>query len=87
MDLMDADGFRDEVRACAEEIGALLPQLALRHSPLIVLAALSEHVGGGLLRCQQAGVCTPEEARTLLAELEEAVFADPDEADDQPRPS
>jgi len=87
MDLMDADGFRDEVRACAEEIGALLPELAQRHSPLIVLAALSEHVGGGLLRCQQAGVCTPEEARALLAELEEAVFAEPDETEGRVRPS
>ena len=58
--------FQSEVRACAEEIREWLPALADRHSPLIVLAALTEHVGGGLRLCQEAGACTPADVRTVL---------------------
>jgi hypothetical protein len=70
----DASAFQAEVRACAEEIRALLPALAQRHSPLIVLAALSEHVGGALHLCQEAGACTQAEARAVFQRLEQMTF-------------
>jgi hypothetical protein len=67
--------FGDEVCACVEQITAFLPELADRHSPLVVLAALSEHLGGALYLCQEAGACTPLEARAVLRELKELTFA------------
>jgi hypothetical protein len=67
--------FDCQVRACAEQIREWLPALAERHSPLIVLAALTEHVGGGLRLCQEAGACTPADVRTVLGRLEALTFA------------
>jgi hypothetical protein len=67
---------QDEVRACAEEIRVFLPELAKRHTPMVVLAALSEHVGGALHLFQESGACTPAEARAVLRELEELTFGD-----------
>ena len=65
----------DQVRVCADEIGSFLPELAERHSPLVVLAALSEHIGSALLLFQQTGRCTPAQARAVLEELERIAFA------------
>jgi hypothetical protein len=72
----ETKGFEDEVRACVEEIKRALPALADHHTPLVVLAALSEHVGGGLQLCQAAGVCTPEQAREVLRRLAQIAFAE-----------
>ena len=69
--------FQDQVRRCAAEIRVLLPELADRHSPLIVLAALSEHVGGALFLCQETGACSPERVRTILQRVEHLAFRKP----------
>jgi hypothetical protein len=69
-------GFEKQVRKCAAEVRVLLPELAERHSPLVVLAALTEHVGGGLFLCQESGACTPEEARAIIRRIEQLTFAD-----------
>jgi hypothetical protein len=74
----DTNRFQEQVQACAEEIRTFLPALAERHSPLVVLAALSEHVGGALYLCQEAGACTTAEARALFEHLEQITFADPE---------
>ena len=68
--------FQEQVRKCAAELRGLLPKLADRHSPLVVLAALTEHVGGALLLCQESGRCTPDEARAIIRRVEELTFAD-----------
>jgi len=68
--------FQKQVRKCAQELRRLLPELADRHSPLVVLAALTEHVGGALLLCQESGRCTPDEARAIVRRVEELTFAD-----------
>ena len=67
---------RDQVEACATEVRVWLPELIDRHTPLVVLAALSEHVGGALYLCQRNGACTRAEARAVLRELEKMVFED-----------
>jgi hypothetical protein len=70
-----ADKFREDVSACATALNLHLPQLAARHTGLVLMAAMAEHVGGALQILMKSGQCTPEQARTLLAELEAAVFA------------
>jgi hypothetical protein len=71
-----AGPFQDQVERCAEEIDRHLGALANRHSALVVLAALTEQVGGGLWLCQESGVCTAQRAREILRRVEELTFAD-----------
>lgn len=71
----DDSKFREDVSACAEALNKHLPQLAARHTGLVLMAAMAEHVGGALQILMKSGKCTPEQARTLLAELETTVFA------------
>ena len=66
--------FRNQVRQCAAELQRRLPELAARHSPLIVLAALTEHVGGALFLCQEAGACSPAQVRAIIKRVEELTF-------------
>ena len=68
------DKFREDVSACAEALNQHLPQLAARHSGLVLMTAMAEHVGGALQILLNSGRCTPEQARALLAELETAVL-------------
>lgn len=68
--------FQDQVRRCAAEIRVWLPDLADRHSPLIVLAALTEHVGGALFLCQEAGACSPARVRAIIKRVEDLAFTE-----------
>ena len=65
---------REQIRQCVAEIDRLLPQLASRHPPLVVLAALTEHVGGTLLQSQESLDCTPKEARAVIERLKRMAF-------------
>lgn len=67
--------FRQNVSACVRALNEYLPRIAARHTGLVLTAAMAEHVGGALQILMQAGDCTPEQARALLAEIEAAVFA------------
>ena len=71
----DDSKFREDVSACAAALNEHLPRLAARHTGLVLMAAMAEHVGGALQILMKSGQCTPEQARTLLAELETLVFA------------
>jgi hypothetical protein len=71
----DDSKFRKDVSACVQALNNHLPQLATRHTGLVLMAAMAEHVGGALQILMQSGRCTPGQARTLLAELETVVFA------------
>lgn len=68
--------FTSTVLACVEEINALLPQLAARYPDLVMVTALAEHVGGALRLCLRDAVCSPEQARQLLAHMDFATFSD-----------
>ena len=69
-----ADLFRERVRACTVDVTTHLPGLAARYSPLALLAALTEHVGGSLRLAMRAGRCTEEQARAVLQRAEEIAF-------------
>jgi hypothetical protein len=71
----DDSKFREDVSACVAALNEHLPRLATRHTGLVLMAAMAEHVGGALQILMKSGQCTPEQARILLAELEAAVFA------------
>jgi hypothetical protein len=68
--------FNAQVRRCSKEITGWLPELADRHSPLVVVAALTEHVGGSLLLHQESGACTPEQVRAIIRRVEQLTFTD-----------
>jgi hypothetical protein len=72
----EEEGFEHDVSSCVRALNEQLPQLAARHSGIVLLAAMSEHIGGALQILMQRGECTPERARRLLAEIEAIVFAD-----------
>jgi hypothetical protein len=67
--------FAEDVLACVDELNAVLPRLASRYEDLVIVAALAEHVGGALRIFMRAGICNPQQARRVLAHLEEAAFA------------
>jgi hypothetical protein len=70
------DPFERDVSACVKALNEHLPEIAARHTGTVLLAALTEHVGGALQILMSSGECSPEQARKLLAELERLVFAE-----------
>jgi hypothetical protein len=72
---MEQVSFQDQVRRCAAEFKELLPALSQRHPTLILIAALTEHVGGSLYISQQTRTCSPERARAIIERVKELAFA------------
>ena len=66
--------YQAQVRLCAAEIRAALPALTSRHTPLVVIAALTEHMRGALLLTQEARTCAPEQAKAIIRRMEEIAF-------------
>jgi hypothetical protein len=67
----DSDGGLDrQILACTVDLNELLPQLAERYSPVVVIRALATHVGGGLKAFVQSGVCTEAQALSVLKRAE-----------------
>jgi hypothetical protein len=69
--------FERQVGECREAFATQLPAIAGRHSPLALLTALTEHVGGALRYSMESGSCTPAEARALLERCEKTAFNPP----------
>lgn len=67
--------YQAQVRLCAAEIQAALPELAKRHEPLILVAALTEHFRGALFLSSAARACPPARARAMIQRLQEIAFA------------
>ena len=67
--------YQDQVQRCAAEIQDLLPPVSRRYPPLILIAALTEHVGSVLFLSQQARLCSPELARTIVERVKQLAFA------------
>jgi len=67
----DSDSATDhQILACMVDLTELLPQLAERYSPVVVIRALATHVGGGLNAFVQSGVCTEAQALSVLKTVE-----------------
>lgn len=66
--------FDRQLRDCTFDLNGIVPQLTARYSAVAVIAALATHVGGGLKICVESGVCTPDQARSLLHRLERLTF-------------
>jgi len=66
--------YQAQVRMCTAEIRAALPALTDRHTPLIVIAALTEHIRGALFLTQEANVCAPEKAQAIIRRMEQIAF-------------
>ncbi len=72
---MKPASYEDQVARCAAEIQHLLPTLTRRHAPLVLIAALTEHVGGSLFISQEARICSPEKARAIIDRVKQLAFA------------
>jgi hypothetical protein len=68
--------YQAQVRLCSAEIRAALPALTRRHTPLVVIAAFTEHIRGALFLAQEAHTCAPEQAKAIIRRVEEIAFAD-----------
>ena len=67
--------FADDVLSCVDDLNAVLPRLAARYEDLVIIAALAEHVGGALRIFMHAGICSPEQAKRVLAHVQDTAFA------------
>jgi hypothetical protein len=54
----------------------MLPVLAERYSPVVVIRALATHVGGGLKAFMQNGICTEEQVIIVLKRLLQLALED-----------
>lgn len=66
---------RDQIQRCNAELGKWLPQLCSKHKPLVLIAVLTEHVGGSLFLTQNEELCSPEAARAVIERVREIAFA------------
>jgi hypothetical protein len=73
--------YKDQLRACSEEVQQLLTRLTERHPAMVVFAALTEHVRGGLAYCRNAGIISTADVRAVLTRLRHRSFLKP------PRPA
>jgi hypothetical protein len=67
--------FAEDVLSCVDDLNAVLPRLAARYEDLVIIAALAEHVGGALRIFMHAGICSPDQARRVVAHVHETAFA------------
>ena len=65
---------RDKIQRCNAELGQRLPGLCSKHKPLVVLAVLTEHIGGSLCMTQGDARCTPEAARAVIERVRQIAF-------------
>ena len=65
-----------QVGKCAAEIRASLPALVDRHTLLVVVSALTEHLGGALFLSLEAHVFSPAQARAIIRRVEQIAFGD-----------
>ncbi len=68
--------YQAQVRLCAAELQAALPKLAERHTPLVLVAALTEHMRGAMFLTRESRACAPERARAIVRRMEEIAFDD-----------
>ena len=66
---------QSEVYQCALELQKVLPALVDRHEPLIVIAALTEHVRGAMVLTREARACAPQKAKEIARRVQEIAFA------------
>jgi hypothetical protein len=74
---MNPAEHQQQVKQCVGEISSALPALAQRHTPLIVIAALTEHVSGALAIGRDDNTYTEEFSRAIVERVKELVFPDP----------
>jgi hypothetical protein len=65
---------KDQIQRCNVELGYRLPVLCSKHAPLVVIAALTEHIGGSLFLTQNEELCTPEAARAVIERVRKIAF-------------
>ncbi len=71
---MEQSRYQEQVERCTAEMRAFFPELAQRYTPIILIAALSEHVGGALFHCQEARTCTREKAQAVIERVKQLAF-------------
>lgn len=65
----------NQPQRCTAEIQRMLPELANRHSALVLVAALTEHLGGALFLTQEAQVCSASKAQEIIQRVKDIAFA------------
>jgi hypothetical protein len=65
----------DPIQRCTAELRDRLPALANRHTPLVLMAALTEHVGGSLFLSQRARLCSAATAREIVDRVRQMAFS------------
>ena len=64
----------EQIRRCTAELRDRMPDLLDRHDPIVVVAALTEHIGGSLFLTQDARICSPETARAIIERVRQIAF-------------
>jgi hypothetical protein len=67
--------YQQQVQRCTAEMRELFPELVQRYTSLILIAALTEHVGGALFLSQEARICTREKAQAVIERVRQLAFA------------
>jgi hypothetical protein len=66
---------RDQIQRCNAELGKRLPELCGHYRPLVLIAALTEQIGGSLFITQYGELCSPEAARADIERVRQIAFA------------
>jgi hypothetical protein len=66
--------FQNQVRLCSAEIRNTLPRLTHQHTPLVVIAALTEHIRGALFLGHESKSCAPAKAKAMIRRIQELAF-------------
>jgi len=68
--------YQRQVKECATAIAASLPDLANRHTTMIVIAALAEQVTGALVIGRAQKACSDERARAIIERMRAIAFGE-----------
>jgi len=68
--------YQRQVKKCATEIAASLPDLANRHTTMIVIAALTEQVSGALAMGRAEKACSDARAKAIIERMRAIAFGE-----------
>lgn len=75
VDTQEAERFAEQVLNCVDRLNGFLPQLSSSYDdPLVLLAALAEHVGGGIRVLMEENLCAPAQAEKVLQHIRDTAF-------------
>jgi hypothetical protein len=70
------ENISEEILSCVDDLNAAVPGITVRYKKIVILLALAEYFGATVCSFIHEGICPSDQARRILAHVNEVAFAD-----------